>query len=262
MKKAECDTYVPKNIVLNPNSTGLDILTYVLLNMYGKSIIDEPIYITPTYILGHIKEYSDFTKISKSMAFISDMYPDLLSETEFRNTYKLDISKRDNKLFVKVPYCELERILQSDYSYKMNLIKMYYVIIGSFTPEICGFKGTNYGFGWFTDIMGVANKTISSYITCLNSLELIYIYQDKNRKTNIMCRYYDQQEIRKWAKEHGYTGGSRSSANEARSLMMKYHQLEKGRKYSTNEVQQIKEYISWYNSNCEPGNEKDMSVFD
>lgn len=262
MKKADFTTYVPKDLVLNPNTTGLDILTYILLNMYGSNYFNDPLYITPSFVLGHIKEGVNYDKIRQSFNYISDLYPDFLSETEMRSTYKLDIHGLDIKTFVKVPYYELQVILESDYSYKINLIKMYYVIIGSFISEICGFKGTNYGFGWFSDVMGTANKTISSYITCLNKLELIYVYQDKNRKTNIMCRYYDQQKIREWAKEHGYTGGSRSSSNEARSLMMKYHQIEKGKgtRYSPSEISQIKSYIKWYNETHE--DKKDMSVFD
>ena len=263
MLKSEYMTYVPRELVLDSNTSGFDIMTYNICQMYGNNFFKDPIYVTSSFIAGQFGNLLNYrTKAASSLAYLSDKYPDFLGETELSRTYKLNINKKVSEKMVRVSYSDIETILNSKYSYKFELIKLFYIIMASMKSDIEHYKGTNYGSGWYAEYMGVTKKTISLYISCLKELKLIFLFQDKAKKNNLIGRYEDRELLRGWALQNGYTGGSRSFANEARSLMMKYHQLEKGRKYSTNEVQQIKEYVSWYNSNCEPGNEKDMSVFD
>lgn len=259
MKTNDYKTFVPMNLIQNPDSTGMDIMSYNTLVMYGSNYFNESIYVTPIFVAGHV---GNMKKATESLAFLSNQYPKLLEKTKRHNAYKFNISHKISKGTVKVYYWEIETILNSEYSFKLELIKLFYLIVSSFKPNIENYKGTNCSSIWYANYMNVTLKTISLYMSCLKKLKLIFLFQDKARKPNLIGRYEDKNSLWDWALHNGYTGGSRSSANEARSLMMKYHQLEKGRKYSTNEVQQIKEYISWYNSNCEPGNEKDMSIFD
>ena len=262
MTKKEYITYVPKELVLNPATTGFDIMTYNICHIYGTNFFKEPIYITPAFIAGQLGDVLKYrTKATRSLYYLAEKYPQILCETKISKTFKLDITPKCTDSTVRIPLDEVDIILNSNYSYRFELLKLYYVIVASFKKDIYNFKGTNYGIGWYVTQMGVTSKTISTYLSSLKSLKMIYIYQDSKGSTNLIGRYQDKELLNEWAEVNGYIGGSRTTSNEARSLMMKYHRLEKGEHYPANEIKKIKAYIQYYNS-IHSDKPKDLSVFD
>lgn len=112
---------------------------------------------------------------------------------------------------------------------------------------------------YFIEQLGVSANTISNYNKALEDAGVLYIVRAKyngERNTNVYGRSRDKPFIDK------YATFERRKDNDSyyRSMTVKYTWLCKGKKYSAEEIEEIKQFCLEYNKTAE--NPKDMTIFE
>ena len=91
-----------------------------------------------------------------------------------------------------------------------------------------GYLGTNFAYSWYATLCDCKEITFSNYVTCLEKLDLIYVYKPQDhKKTNVLAHKKYEKYIIKWAIESDYGKKEDNQANKRRSLMGKYNYLVK-----------------------------------
>ena len=284
MDRNEYMVYVPKELIINEQTSGLDILLYINTVIYGRTLFKDPIclsyYTFADKIYGrpnqHIKE------IKESLTRLEKMFPDNIKSTTVPGVVKIDFSYKYSQPRVAESLKSVDIIINSKYNYKLSLLKYYFLILASIKSDIyvgtSKYFATDYGVNWFANYIGVTKKTISLYTSCLEKLELIYVLRDSyNKQNNIMGRYQDSDLINIYGKMQSYGDNQIQDSNYKRSLMAKFNYLSKqvaaGKPspYSRKEVAEIRKYITEHNKYCKAESKvdatclekiKDLSIID
>lgn len=251
----EAQFRIPNDLVLNPQTPPIDIAVYGYLSVLSITYLNHPVCLTPHTIAYeifgnvelHLKEVRD------SMIRLSTQYPLFINQLG-ANTFCIDHDSSQAARHTTLWQHEVEKILHSDYSYKISLLKTFAVIVSSFQGKIKiadrQYFATDYTEGWYEQNLNMASVTIKKYINCLENLSLIYVLRE-TYKNNIISRYADSNLTQQWAVKHGYSAKTFSSdANRKRSLMQMFNRFKKAKEsgaeipYSPSEIKEIKKYIS------------------
>lgn len=198
----------------------------------------------------------NITKISKALDVITKL-EFIKSEKIAKNTYIFDTDSMNHipKYYVWTPFFYLNKILVSEYSYKFNLVKQYFLILG----------GRRYGgelnfmsLNWFAEKMNCSIQTINCYNTALEKLKLICIYKSNNKKIGNIYASFDDADILSMYVENQNLSNVSKKTNINRSLIMKYNYIVKSGKcpYSQKEVREIRKAIIEHNSQAETYKER------
>lgn len=166
---------------------------------------------------------------------------------------------------------EVDKIKEVD----IDLFKYYIYIIKSLNrnivislngiskSKIIGMINSEY----FCSELEISKSTLTRYNNKLTKHNILYIIHNKNgNKTN---NIYSRYEDREYADEYVVQNNKKvehSSASYNRSLSQKYNFLKKGKKYSKEEIEQIRKFCEDYNRYVDENpncgiTKKDMSVF-
>ncbi len=263
---------VPTELIFNEQSPPLDIAVYAYLSIMSVSYLNHPICIAPNAIAYEI--YGEPTAhakdVSDSILRICQQYPSFVKQLS-ANAFLVDYQAQSNTIrYISIWQREMESILHSQYAYKISILKMFAVILGSLQKDIQidnrNYFATTYPENWYSRKMNIALETIRKYFRCLESLQLIYVIQSPH-KSNLIGRLSDRKLLLKWGSENGYQDNS-DDTNRKRSLMQKFNRFKKAKKsgaeipYSSSELKEIKQYIKDRNEKYRAWANFDPSAYD
>jgi hypothetical protein len=154
-----------------------------------------------------------------------------------------------------------------------GLVKYLLMMVGTFNNDAYRYQDCTFGgkkgfvgfmpIGYIAQEAGISEQTALSYNTILEDNNIIYVYRhgytyydevDECLKTinNNYGLYEDRKEIIRFgdnvSKMHGFESKTnmqkKANANRCRSLAAKYRAMCNGKEYSTQEMQEIYEYIN------------------
>lgn len=184
--------------------------------------------------------------------------------------------KNKIKFYLSISYDDITTIFSNNtIRYKFELLRFYIQLLGSINNGIqvilsnteC--KKSVIGNMTIKALSSIANISIykvSSYIKILEDMKLIYVihskkYYIKDNKvikiSNIYGRYQDKEYINKYAKSlydfknakdySGQQDPALMNSDYKRKLGQRYRKLLSGTKYSCDDVEEIKNYITFEN---------------
>lgn len=262
--------FVPHEFLATSSTSGFTLAVYCHLSMYVRCqhYKECPVNVHDiAYIMfGSIKKTHE---IRESMDCIASCGLFRISKMALNEyvVHPCEFSEM-NARFASVPHSIISKILQSEYTYKYELLKMVMLIISGRTLRHVKKNGkpyfNNHPIEWYIKIMGVnSSSTIIKYQTTLEQMGIIYISRSLY-DSNIIGLYWDKDVIRSYSYNIRRKERKEHPSN-ARSLMRKYLWMAKGKKYPPDETEEVLNYIKEYNTRMEEGGYldkvKDLSVF-
>ena len=272
MKREEKTIYIPKSLIDDPEVTGFDLVVFIQADLCSMRIFTEPFCLgagTIAYKLfgSPIKHRA---KIQDSFKRLATKYPLLFTMTSNKQYIVTDFNVKVEEYQVAIKLSEYDTIANSEYSYKFNMLKAYLVILSMARSYIkangIGYLGTNFAYSWYANVCDCKEITFSNYVTCLEDLDLIYVYRPQDpHKTNVLAHKKYEKYIIKWTIENNYGKKESNETNKRRSLMGKYNylvkQLDLGNPcpYSKKELKEIRAGVVAHNKYCKAQSKLDTT---
>lgn len=272
MEREQKILYVPKSLIDDPEITGFDLAVFIQTDLCSMRIFTEPFCLgigTISYKLyGDPNKHK--TEIQNAFKKLCEKYPDIFTATSNKKYIITDFNKKVDEYQVSINLIEYDSIINSEYTYKFNMLKAFLVILSTARSNIKvngrGYLGTNFKYSWYGELCDCSSPTFSNYVTCLEKLDLVFVYHSKDKdKTNILGHKKNERCIIKWAVENDYDGRESNLSNKHRSLMAKFNylskQLEMGNScpYTKVELKEIRKYIVEHNKYCKEQSKIDSS---
>lgn len=263
MRREEKTIYIPKTLIDDSEITGFDLAVFIQTDISSMRIFTEPFCLgigTIAYKLFGTPN-KDRAKIQNSFKKLVSKYPLIFSATENKQYIVTDFSTKIEEYQVAIKLSEYDAIANSVYSYKYNMLKAYLIILSMTCSYIKannrGYLGTNYKYSFYATLCDCKEITFSNYVTCLENLDLIYVYRPQDpHKTNVLAHKKYEKYIIKWVIESNYGEKESNETNKRRSLMGKYNYLVKqlalGKPcpYSKKELKEIRAGVIKHNKYC------------
>lgn len=272
MKREEKTIYIPKSLIDDLEVTGFDLVVFIQADICSMRIFTEPFCLGTGTIAYKLfgTPIKHKTEIQNSFKKLTLKYPTLFKATSNKQYIITDFNTKIEEYQVAIKLSEYDTIANSEYSYKFNILKAYLVILSMARSYIkandMGYLGTNFAYSWYAALCGCKETTFSNYVTCLEKLDLIYVYRPQDhQKTNVLAHKKYEKYIIKWAIENNYGGKENDSANKRRSLMGKYNYLVKQLNlgnpcpYSKKELKEIRAGVVAHNKYCKSQSKTDTS---
>lgn len=272
MNREETKLFIPKTLIDDPEITGLDLAVYIQLNLCSIKLFDEPSCLGAGSIAYKLYKYSNKNraKIQQSFQKLIIKCPTYFSSDGDKKYIITNFYNNTDEFQVRITLQEYDTIANSEYSYKFNMLKAYLVILSMARSYIkangIGYLGTNFAYSWYANVCDCKEITFSNYVTCLEDLDLIYVYRPQDpHKTNVLAHKKYEKYIIKWTIENNYGKKESNETNKRRSLMGKYNylvkQLDLGNPcpYSKKELKEIRAGVVAHNKYCKAQSKLDTT---
>lgn len=242
--------YFPKDLL---TLSGCDLAVYSYLSALSFNYVWEDTYInihTLQYRMGEKR----VTKIKESMeTLMKTGYFDIKSVSKSEYLLQNESFKQVPSPFIKCNFNDIKKIVSSNNQNKYNLVKLYIHIVASMDFRIKDSIQnpflTYMPLSYFVEKLEVTRtETISSYERALEIMDIIYVYRG-DHKTNIIGYYDHKEEIERFG--DAKYGKQSTKTNDRRSLMQKYNWMQRGKRYSPEETEEIHQYVIQYNHNMQ-----------
>lgn len=283
-----CEVFLENDIIRNSDLTDDGLLAYVGLRIMANNqkIKDYVLYDYITYCLCGITGNDNLKKYVKNgivelehLGLINVLVTTNLGKEVDLSNIMFSVNKNDSskfKYFTKINKNELFTILNSSEKFKIRILRYFICMLSTLnhsqhSGDIIN-QYTNVGcqsIRYLADIAKVSKDAAIHYNKFLEKNQLIYICRSdkfvannngsiEKNFTNCYGRPKDKYSINsfQWKVENRYNANTgikllSDDVNIKRSMKMKFYQLKigKGLKYSIEELNKIKEYMTNANHN-------------
>lgn len=175
-----------------------------------------------------------------------------------------------NGHFVSVDIADIRTIYNSSFKMKHNLLRYYLFILSTILTKkevsISKFDTKIGCIGYMyqrtiREKLGISESAQLTYNSVLHDLKLLYItqYDIKFHKKDgtfgsapsVYGRYEDREYVEAYVKQHypqAVEANIKAKTNYHKSMVMKYNEICKGRKYDTNTMWEVLQYITNMNN--------------
>lgn len=214
-----------------------------------NSNIDNATYDDIKFMSNGFKELAEKTNLKQRKVKFNSYYYIKTNSLSYNN-----ILSDDKPIFVPVPLDAVNKILNTDLSFKKRLLRYYCCLMSllSGKKDSIGFVTLNTA----SHLSGYSVKSCIKYNKDLEKLQLIAFY-DKHLATgsehymgNVFAEWSSRNLIPDYVQKYypTYKQIEKLSVAERKSLKMKAHQvIDKGKTYDKDTMEQIKDYIEQSN---------------
>ena len=247
------DVRVPRELFEDSNVSGFDIACWAYIQADLMTCVRDNCYIHPHKVafdvLGKVPSKDYVNQAKGALEKIMD-----LSFINGQRENGWFYIKRDElckmvQSFTMFKLIDIEKIIQSKYRYKFELVKLFTFIMGSRYYENGAATMSHMYNSWFASKMSCHENTISRYVNTLEELNVIYVRRDPYYSSaNAYGSIRDKDAIDAYAQSHRYMSGSESvTANQGRRLCQIYNQIVKGRDYPLEVRKEVLKYMKQRN---------------
>lgn len=251
MKTEDFLIFIPYDFAVNSSTSGFDIFIFSWLHVATFNTLVETYAFTPETISMMI--FGNTTKKKQVQDSLQRMPVGMMDSGVYcvrRDEFEIE------KGFVVLPYKYFEQALLMGGVSWAKLIKMIVLIQLGMRRDIK--LPNNYLYlndhpqVWYAKCMGTKQAaSIQQYIKRLEDLQIIYVRRSSVPHINNLIGFYQyRDEIDKYANADGsyHITKKKVSSNSKRSLMQKYNQICRGKKYEPEVMEQVRAYILEYNA--------------
>lgn len=235
------------DVLYDPRLSDNDVLAYTFLKVLTYSENYDSCLFTlgevVDQIYGEINSHNITGQISKSLHKLMDTGYILTQKKKqgswyiFMTSYNLNPEDR----FTVVNPAYLRAIMDSKYRNKPSILRFYMMLMSTI------YKGTKVGTydqSWFADKMHVTTATISSYMTALEKLGIIFIYRAADFYTsNTYGSIDDEAFVRAEGEKRTSKRKAHENANEKRKYVAMFQNFLNGKEYPINTLKEIYEHM-------------------
>lgn len=247
MTRDDMIIYFPKDLL---TLSGYDFAVYSYLSIITFDNMYEDHYFTVSelkYRMG-----LSATKIKESLDnIIKTGYFDIEQISNYEYVLKDNSIRKMVTSFISWKFHDIETIVKFSYAYKYKLVALYVQIVAAMDYRIKSVDGTPFltymPISYFAEKLDINPTTVCRYEKDLERIGVFYIYRS-DHQTNIVGFIKYASEIDHYAEKRVKQS---TKTNDRRSLMQKYNWMRRGKCYSPEETEEIRQYVIQYNHNMQ-----------